>query len=248
MTEIVREKIEIAVADAASPTMGAYLARPAEPGDHPGVLVGFELFGLTSYVRDVADRVAAEGYVAIAPDFYHRAAPGTELDSTEEGRQRGFTLLETVTREGALADLEAARKALTDHGATGKAGMIGLSFGGHLAYFAATRLDLAAVAVFYGGWLTTTDIPLGRPEPTVTLTGDITGRVLYLVGDADHAVPAEHHREIGSRLAEAGVRHEVVVYPDTPHGFFCHVRDTYREGPADDAWRRTRELFATELR
>jgi carboxymethylenebutenolidase len=128
--------------------------------------------------------------------------------------------------------------------------MVGFSLGGHIAYLAATGLDLAATAVLYGGWLPTTDIPLSRPEPTLDLTPGIAkhgGRVLVLVGDEDRLIPAEQRRLIAERLSEAGVRHELVVYPGTPHAFFFEEAETFRPGPAEDAWRRVTELLAAEL-
>jgi len=66
-------------------SMGAYVARPTEPGKYPGVLVFEEIFGVNHHIRSVADRVAGEGYVALAPDVFHRTAPGIELGYDEEG-------------------------------------------------------------------------------------------------------------------------------------------------------------------
>jgi len=235
--EITTEEVKVPVGDS---VMTAFRAMPRCEGNRPVVVVAFEMFGLTPYVREIAERVAGLGYTAIAPDFYHRGGPGNVLD--EEERERGFTLIGELTRDGVLADVSAA---IAFAGSPAKAGMLGLSVGGHLAYLAAAKLDLAATAVFYGGWLTTTKLALSRPEPTLTLTPDIRGKLLFLSGDADHAVPPGDLEQIGAAMADNG--HELVVYPDTPHGFFCHRRDTYRTGAADDAWRRVRMLFADEL-
>ncbi len=106
--------------------------------------------------------------------------------------------------------------------------MVGLSVGGHIAYYAATQLPLAAVAVFYPGWLTDTGIALSRPEPTLALTPGLTAhgtRLLFLVGDADQLYTAAQRDQIAARLREDGVDHEMVVYPGAPHGFFCDERD-----------------------
>lgn len=235
--DITTEEVKVPVGDS---VMTAFRATPPQEDPGPVVVVAFEMFGLTPYVREIAERVAGLGYTAIAPDFYHRSGPGNVLDEKE--RERGFTLIGELTREGVLADVSAAIE-LAGNPAT--AGMLGLSVGGHLAYLAAAKLDLAATAVFYGGWLTTTELALSRPEPTVTLTPDIRGKLLFLTGGADHAVPPRDLEEIGAALSEGG--HELVVYPDTPHGFFCHRRETYRPEAADDAWRRVRTLFAEEL-
>jgi carboxymethylenebutenolidase len=128
--------------------------------------------------------------------------------------------------------------------------MLGLSAGGHIAYYAATQVRFAALVVFYPGWLTGTDIALSRPEPTLALTprlADLRTPVLFFLGAADHLFSVADRDQIAAELAAARVEHELIVYPDTPHGFFCDERDTYRAAPAVDAWSRTRQLLAAGL-
>lgn len=243
--DILTERVDVGIDD--GPPMGAYVARPVGPGLFPGVLVASELFGVSAHVRDVCERLAGLGYVALAPDLYHRTAPGIELAHDATGRERGFELLHQLTRPQVLRDVRAAM----DHvraGGSARVGMLGLSLGGHVAYLAATELDLAAVAVLYGGWIPTTDIALSRPEPTLARTPAITARVLVLCGENDHAVPPEHRRAIADALRASGVRHEVVEYAGATHGFLCDRRDTFDPQAARDAWRRVEELLATELR
>jgi carboxymethylenebutenolidase len=226
--------------------MPAYLARPTSPGSYPAVVLGFEMFGVTGYVRSVVDRIARLGYTAVAPDFYHRLGHRIELTATPQGRSRGLELLQGLTREGVRQDVHATLDYLDQDEDHRSAAMVGLSVGGHLAYYAATQIPLSAVAVFYPGWLTGTDIPLSRPEPTLTLTAHLAEhgtRLLFLAGGQDHLISAEQRAEIGDRLRECGVRHEMVTYPDAPHGFFCHERDTYHPAAAEDAWRRLAALL-----
>lgn len=244
-TDVLTESAEIVVEEGLAP-MGAFLARPAGAGPRGGVVVAPEMFGVSAHVRDVCERVARLGYVALAPDLYHRTAPGTELPHDATGRERGFALLRRVTRAEVLDDVGAALRHLRGCGCE-RAGIVGLSVGGHVAYLAATELDLAAVAVIYGGWIPTTDIPLSRPEPTLARTPGITGRVLVLVGEHDHVVPPEHRLLIAGALRAAGVEHEVVEYPGAPHGFLCDRRDTYDPDAAEDAWRRVGELLTGVL-
>lgn len=222
--------------------MSAYVARPATPGTYPNVLVGAEIFGLTDYLRAVTDRIARLGYTAIAPDFYHRSGHRIALPATAAGRERGLELLGRLDRDGVRRDVAALLDDLP-----GRTAMVGFSSGGHLAYYAATQFPLAAVAVFYPGWLTDTTIALSRPEPTLALTSSIANRVLFLVGERDHLVTAEQRDQIATRLREDGVDHELVVYPDAPHGFFCDERDTYRPEAAADAFARVTALLADEL-
>jgi carboxymethylenebutenolidase len=219
--------------------MGAYVARPTAPGSFPGVLVGMELFGVDAGVREVCDHLAALGFVALAPDFHHRTSPGSELPRDPAGRARGFELLELMTRTTLLGDVRAAIDHLHAAGCA-RVSMVGLSLGGHIAYLAATAFDLAAVAVFYGGWLPTTDNPLSRPEPTLSLTSKITGRVLFLVGERDHVIPPAQQHEIADALREAGTHHEIVVYPGVGHGFLHTDPAT-----AADAWRRVHALLTS---
>jgi len=241
---ILTHTIEIAVDDGT--TMGGYVASPTGPGPFPGVVVAMELFGLSAHVREVCEWLAVGGFVALAPDLYHRTAPGVELAEDATGREHGFHLLHQQTREQVLCDIAAAIARLRADGSTA-VGMVGLSVGGHVAYLAATEFDLPAVAVAYGGWLPTTDIPLGRPEPTLARTPQITGRVLFLVGDHDQVVPPEHRRDIAQALRAAGVRHEIISYPGVAHGFLSDRRATYNPTAAHDAWRRVQDLLTAEL-
>lgn len=232
-------------------SMPAYLARPVTPGEYPNVVVGFEMFGVTGYIRAVTDRIAGLGYTAVAPDFYHRLGDRIDLPASAEGRERGLQLLQSVDRIGVRRDMQALLDFLPEcDGGSDRTAMVGLSVGGHLAYYAATQLPLAALAVFYPGWLTDTGIALSRPEPTLTLTAGIAEfgtRVLFLVGEGDHLFTAAQRQQIAEQLRRDGVDNELVVYPDTPHGFFCHERDTYRPAAADDAFARVTALLAAEL-
>ncbi len=231
-------------------TMEAYLARPVDPGSYPGVIVGFELFGLTRHIRNIVERIAQLGYVVIAPDFYHRISPGIELEATADGRARGFELLHQLTRKQAMSDVHAAMTYLRDEQHSANIGMVGFSVGGHIAYLAATQFDLKATVVFYPGWLLVQDIPLSRPTPTLALTPGIAehdGYLLFLVGERDILIPGEQRETIARELLAANVRHEVVTYSDAPHRFFCDESDSFHQVSADDAWRRLRELFASEL-
>jgi len=227
--------------------MSAYVARPARPEPFPGVLVAMELFGVSAHVRDVCERLAGLGLIALAPDLYHRTAPGIELAHDSAGRERGFELLHTMSRPQVLRDVRAALDHLRARGSA-HVGMVGLSLGGHVAYLAATELDLAAVAVLYGGWSPTTEIPISRPEPTLARTPGIGAHMLVLVGEDDQAVPPWHRRAIADALRVANVRHELVEYPGATHGFLCDRRDTYEPAAAQDALRRIKELLAAELR
>lgn len=231
--------------------MPAYLARPAAAGTYPGVIIGFEMFGVTGYVRRVADRVARLGYAAVVPDCYHRFGRRIALPADAQGRARGLELLQAMGRDGVVRDVRSTLGYLS-RGPDGdpRAVLLGLSVGGHIAYYAATEVPVNGLVAFYPGWLTDTGIALSRPEPTLTLTAGIAAlgtRVLVLLGGQDHLYTPEQRDLIAERLRESGVRHEMVVYPHAPHGFCCDERDSYRPAEAADAWARVTALLADEL-
>jgi carboxymethylenebutenolidase len=244
--QVLTERVTLTVEDGTA--MGAYLAWPAgDATPRSGVVVTHELFGVSAHVRDVAERLAALGYLALAPDLYHRNAEWLELPHSPEGRDAGFAQLHAMTREGAIADVRASVDALRARGAE-KVGILGLSMGGHVAYLAATALDVDAVAVAYGGWIPTTDIPISQPDATIEHTPSIKARMLLLAGTADHAVDGAQRAEVAEALARADVRHEVVEYDGVAHGFLCDRRSDYDAAAAEDAWWRIETLFAEELR
>jgi len=155
--EISTEWVDVIVNDEnETSVMPAYLARPAIPGTYPNVLLGFELFGVTSYVRGVAERVAHLEYNALVPEFYRRLGRNIELTDDVDGRTRGFELLAGIHRDGVLRDVRALIAYLrTQVGGSDRTALLGLSVGGHIAYYVATQMPLAALIVCYPGWLTT---------------------------------------------------------------------------------------------
>jgi carboxymethylenebutenolidase len=234
--------LEIPVAD--ETMLPAYVAWPARPAS-TAVIVAHELFGVTPQVRGVADELAAAGFLAIAPEYYHRAAPaGRWLERDAAGREEGFGYLRQLERQHAVDDTAAClRWASAEHGCV-RTGMIGFSAGGHLAYLAACLLPIDRTAVLYGGWLTVTDIPLSRPAPTLDLTPGISGRLLYLVGEDDFLISADQRRQIAEALQAAGTDHEVVSYPGTAHAFWWPGTPEFNQRARQDAWGRILALLA----
>jgi carboxymethylenebutenolidase len=241
--EIASESLELPVVDGT--TLPAYASRPSGQPREVGVVVAHELFGVGPEIRRVVDDLADAGHLALAPEFYHRlAAPGRWLERDEAGRAEGFDYLHRLEREHALADAEAALGWLTAQHGIEQTAIVGFSAGGHLAYLAACRLPIARTAVLYGGWLPSTAIPMSRPTPTLSLTPGITGRLVYLVGDRDTLIGPDEREQIRAALTDAGVDHELVVYPDTEHAFFWPGTPTFVPAAHDDAWRRILELIA----
>ena len=196
-------------------------------------------------IQGVVDQLAGTGYLALAPEFYHRhAAAGRWLERDDAGRAEGFALLHQLRRDQALADVDAAMGWLGAQPGIERTAMIGFSAGGHLAYLAACQRPISRTAVIYGGWLPTTDIPLSQPEPTLDLTQGITGRILYVVGENDTLIDAGQRAQIGTALAQAGIDHELVVCPGAGHAFFWPGTEAFSQAATDDTWARILGLLA----
>jgi carboxymethylenebutenolidase len=230
--------------------MLAHLALPEASGPRPAVIVFQEIFGINPHIRDVANRIAAEGYVAIAPDYHHRAWPtGTEIPYGEAGMKEGMKVIPKLTADGMTADIEATIAYLKTRkeANAGKLGAIGFCIGGHAAYFAAATQPIAATASFYGGGIATFG-PGGGP-PTVERTAGIKGRIICFFGKEDPMISQDQVATIKAALEKNKVRHEVIVYDGASHAFFCEVKErgSYREGPARDAWEKVKKLFSEEL-
>ncbi len=235
--------IDIPVSDGT--TMRAYLAQPTSDHRSTAVIVIHELFGVNPDLRSVVKELARAGYLAVAPEFYHRhAAPGQWLPRDDAGRAAGFDLLHRLGRDDGLRDVASTIELLrTDYRITDIA-VIGFSAGGHLAYLAAAALPIALTVVLYGGWLPSTEIPLGRPNPTLTLTRGITGRVVFLVGESDAVIDRSEQALIESALDRAHVDHEFVRYPGVGHAFFWPDTPAYDQAARADAWRRILSALA----
>ena len=244
--EITTERVQIPLTGGGS--MGGYLARPTEAGPHAAVLVYMEIFGINSHIRDVTERVAREGYVALAPDYFHRTGPGADLGYDDAGFAEGMKLLNALVADEMIGDARAAIDFLRGRSDVRgeRIGCMGFCVGGHMTYLTACETDVRAAASFYGGGIAAPQ-GFGGAASTLSRTSAIGGKILCLFGEKDGFIPSDQADAIKAALGEHGIRHDVVVYPDADHGFFCDQRPAYQEKAADDAWERTKALFAQEL-
>jgi carboxymethylenebutenolidase len=230
----------------ATEPMDAFIARPAEGGPWPGVIVFQEIFGVNEHIREVCARVAQQGYIAIAPDIYHRTVQRFEVGYSAEDVAAGREHKQQCTQTGVLADAAACVRELKARpDCTGAIGCVGFCFGGHVAFVAATNADIQAAVCFYGGGIGANGI--GTETPSSTLAPRIKARMLMLYGGMDKAILPQQVEAVRAALEGAGVQHEVMTYPQAGHGFACDRRDAYRPEDSDDAWERTFNLFAETL-
>jgi carboxymethylenebutenolidase len=220
-------EIEIANGDEA---MSAYLTTP-ESGHGPGVLVIQEWWGLVPHIRDVCDRLAREGFVALAPDLYHGRATD---DPDAAGR---YMLGLEIPR--ALRDLDAAVGELLNRDTVGaKVGVVGFCMGGQLALAAGCEnARVGAVADFYGV----------HPDVTLDLA-DCRVPVLAVFAENDAFIPAEAVQQLSADLETAGVRASVRTIEGAQHAFMNDTRpDVYDAAASAEGWAALLGFFRAEL-
>ncbi|MBE9232619.1 dienelactone hydrolase family protein [Cuspidothrix issatschenkoi LEGE 03284] len=225
-----------------------YLAQPTTVGVYPGIVVLQEIFGVNAHIRDVTERIAKLGYVAIAPALFQRQAPGFETGYTphdvELGRKYAWS---QSTASQLLSDIQAAISYLKTLPQVKKDGFgcIGFCFGGHVAYLAATLSDIKATAAFYGAGITTRTP--GGGKPTISRTKEIKGTIYTFFGKEDGSIPPEQVDEIAAEFAKYNISHRVFRYDGSEHGFFCDRRASYNPKAAADAWQQVQQLFSQLL-
>jgi carboxymethylenebutenolidase len=222
---------------AAGGTMPAFLARPAGGGPAPAVLVIQEAFGLNGHIKDVAKRIAAEGYVALAPDLYWRGGKGRAVGYDQLAE--AIALMQALNDKDIVSDVGSAVAWLQGQKSVraDRIGITGFCMGGRVSYLAAAELGdkLKASAPFYGG-----GIPIDK-------TAGVKAPVLAFFGERDAFIPLEFVEQLKAELTKQRKQAEVIVYPGADHGFFCNERASYQAEAAIDAWKRLKAFFAQHL-
>jgi carboxymethylenebutenolidase len=208
-----------------------YLARPDDSASHPGVIVIQEWWGLDPHIRDVADRFAREGFIALAPDLYH----GEFATEPDEARK----LAMAMNREQASHDLGGAARYLLSlpDVAPKKLACIGFCMGGSMTLMLASNTpEIAAAAPFYAGF-----------QPSAEELAKIQAEMFCAFGADDAGIPMENVKKFEGILKDAGRNAVVKVYDGAPHSFFNDTKPSYRPDAAKDAWERSLALFRRVL-
>ena len=215
----------------------AYVAEP-EGSPRAAIVVIQEIFGVNRGIRQKCDRLAADGYLAIAPDLFWRIEPGIELDpDVPEEMQRGLQLMGGFDQDLAIRDIEAtirAARARLSEG--GKVGVVGYCLGGRLAYMTAARTDADASVGYYAVGI---DGLLGEAHAIANPL------LLHIAGD-DGFVDKETQAKMHAGLDD----HPKVTlhdYPGEDHGFATEIGNRRSPQAADEADARTRGFFAKYL-
>jgi carboxymethylenebutenolidase len=229
------EKVTIATVDG---SMDAYVARPAAPGKGPAVVVIQEAFGVNEHIKDVCRRFARAGYVAIAPEIFHRSERGLEIPYGD--MPPAMAQLALLTNDGLEVDLAATFDYARGDGEVDawRVGLVGFCVGGFVAFLGACRLDPAATVAFYGGGIVRARQGM-LIEPLLDEADAIDAPLLCLFGSEDGGIPPADVDAIRGRLDTRGIGCEVVVYEGAKHAFFCDLRPNYHPEAAAAAWART---------
>ena len=225
----------------------AYLAKPETEGIYPAVVVVQEIFGVNEHIREITERFAKEGYIAIAPAIYQRQAPGFEVGYSDEDVELGRKYKVQTKASELISDIQATIDYLYSLPEVKKSGVgtIGFCFGGHVVYLASILDDVAATASFYGAQIATW-CP-GEETATIEKTEDIKGVLYAFFGTEDPLIPNEQTKAIERELQQHHIPHQIFRYEGATHGFMCDHRPSYNESAARDAWTKVLDLFSQKL-
>ncbi|MFN8625130.1 MAG: dienelactone hydrolase family protein [Candidatus Binatia bacterium] len=231
-------EVQIPVAGGRIP---AYRARPMSGRSLPVVLVVQEIFGVHEYIKDICRRFAKLGYLAIAPELYARQGDVSKLSDVQ---QILADVVSKVPDAQVLSDLDAtlAWAKQSGHANVDRLGITGFCWGGRIVWlYAAHRPGLKAGVAWYGRLVGEPD-PL-RPKNPIDVVHSLRAPVLGLYGADDAGIPVETVERMRQALKAARSPSEIVLYPNTPHGFHADYRASYRKEQAADGWKRLLEWF-----
>ncbi len=209
--------------------LGGYRADPAGK-PKGGIVVVQEIFGVNHHVRAVCDRLAALGYVAVAPAIFDRFVRDFECGYTPDEIAHARSYLGNLDWDKMMLDVAAAQAELKG---VGPVGVIGFCMGGTAAFLAACRLPgISASVSFYGGMIG----KFGDEKPKCPMQMHF--------GEKDEGIPMTVVDDIKAKQPQA----EIYVYPGAPHGFYCDERASYRKEAGDLAWSRTQEFLTKNMK
>jgi carboxymethylenebutenolidase len=235
---LVAGDVSIPVADGRIP---GYCARPAGGANLPVVIVIQEIFGIHAWIKDICRRLAAQGYLAVAPYLYARqgdAMAYTDIKALIE------QVVSKVDDTVVLADIDATVAwAKQNGGDPARLGVTGFCWGGRQTWLYAAHNPQVKAGVAWYGQLVRREGNTAPRHP-VEVAAQLKGRVLGLYGALDKGIPLTQVDAMRAALAAAGDGGcEIVVYPEADHGFLADYRPSYNDAAAKDAWARSLAWF-----
>ncbi len=231
-------EVKIKTADGPMP---AYRAMPQGKGPFPVILVVQEIFGVHEHIKDLCRRLAKRGYLAVAPELYARQGDVSKL--TDIG-QIISKVVSKVPDEQVMSDLDATVDWAKSTGKAdaSKLGVTGFCWGGRIVWlYSAHNPKVKAGVAWYGRLVGQKDEL--HPKHPVDLAEALKAPVLGLYGGADQGIPVETVEQMREALKVSKQKCEIIVYPDTPHGFNADYRPSYRPKQAQEAWQKMLDWF-----
>ena len=221
MLEITSQYIELRVEDGTA--MRAWFASPKDKAPRAGLMVFQEAFGVNSHIRDVTERFARLGYAALAPELYHRVAPGFE------GRYDDFASVMPIARQtttpGLQSDIRASYQFLLERCGDRVAG-VGYCMGGRVSFLANTTVPLRAAISYYGA----------ASAEMLAAAGKTSAPMLFYWGGQDKHIGEEQRHQVSEAMHASPQPWIEVIFSDAEHGFFCDQRPSYNRRAAELSW------------
>jgi carboxymethylenebutenolidase len=230
---IANQKLELAVADGTR--MAAYVAHPEQTGPHPGLVLFQEAFGVNHHIRSVSERFAAEGYVVIAPELFHRTAPpGFEASYADFASVQPH--VKAVTPETAELDIRSAYEWLHTNAQVKptQISSVGFCMGGRTSFLANSLVPLRAAVSFYGGGIAT---------GLLDRVSNLQAPSLLIWAGLDKHIPPEQRKAVTDALSAQQKTYVNVEFSRADHGFFCDERAAYEPHSARQSWALTLEFL-----
>jgi carboxymethylenebutenolidase len=231
-------EVKIPTSDGAIP---AYRAMPSQGRSFPVVVVVQEIFGVHEHIKDVCRRLAKLGYLAVAPALYARQGDVSKMSEVNDIVTK---VVSKVPDAQVLADLDAtvAWAKASGEGNVEKLGVTGFCWGGRMVWLYAAHNPQVKAGVAWYGRLVGKPSDL-QPKHPIDIAASLKAPVLGLYGGDDQGIPLDTVEQMRKALQAAGSPSEIVVYPNTPHGFHADYRASYRKEQAEDGWRRLQAWF-----
>ena len=235
---LIAGEVEIPTNDGPIP---AYRAMPATGNLFPVVLVVQEIFGVHEHIRDICRRFAKLGHLAVAPELFAHQGDVSKMSDINDVLSK---VVSKVPDAQVMSDLDAT-VAWADRSSKGdiaKLGITGFCWGGRIVWlYAAHNPQLKAGVAWYGRLV-------GRanelqPKHPIDVAASLKAPVLGLYGGDDSGIPLDTVEQMRKALKAQASPSEIIVYPNTPHGFHADYRPSYRKERAEDGWKRLREWF-----
>jgi carboxymethylenebutenolidase len=216
--------------------MDVMLGIPEGAGPFPTLILAHHRWGLDAFTRSVVERLNANGFIAGAPNFYHRRPEGEDTGES----------MKHLDDEAIIADIKAATAQLQSlpQAKRGAEGIIGHCMGGRHSFLGATAHPFKAAVMLYGGGV---NQPRNGKPPALTRAASIACPILGFFGKDDKNPSPTDMAAIDAELTRLGKKHEFHAYDGAGHAFQNFTDERYREASSEDAWRRFLAFFRETL-